>query len=80
MPKEMRARLPGPLHSSLEIREPLKGEALHKAVSKLIQFYHLEFEMIFPALNFPLLLFKHMRNLALPRKIERASLVLCASN
>lgn len=66
----MRSRLPGPLLSALEIREPLRGTALHSTVSKLVQFYHLQFEMVFPPLNFPLMIFKHMKNLGLPSKIS----------
>ena len=72
----MQARLPGPLHSALEIREPLKAATLHRTVSQLVQFYHLQFEMVFPPLNFPLLIYKHMRNLGLPGKKESLHVVL----
>lgn len=66
MPKEMRLKLPGHFHSALEIRVPLKGLAIYSAVLGLVEFYHIHFEMIVPALNAPLLLIKHMRDLGLP--------------
>ena len=62
----MRSKLPAHFHSALEIRAPLKGSAIYSAVLNLVGFYHLHFEMIFPALNAPLLLIMHMRDLGLP--------------
>jgi RNA polymerase I-specific transcription initiation factor RRN7 len=66
----MLARLPGPLHTTLEIREPLRASNLQKTVFNLVNLYHSNFEMGFPPLNFPLLIYKHMRNLGLPSKSE----------
>lgn len=62
----MRAKLPAHFHSALEIRAPLKGFALHGTVLELVSFYNHEFEMTFPALNAPLLLFKFMKELCIP--------------
>jgi RNA polymerase I-specific transcription initiation factor RRN7 len=63
---EMRLKLPGHFHSALEIRAPLGGAALHRTVLEQVEFYNLHFEMVFPQLNYPLLLFKHMRDLGVP--------------
>lgn len=64
----MRTKLPAHFHSALEIHAPLMGSAIYFAVMELVEFYNLHFEMVFPALNLPLLLFKHMGNLRLPSK------------
>jgi len=62
----MRSKLPGHFYSALEIKAALKGAALYKATLELVEFYNLHFEMVFPPLNYPLLLFKHMRDLGVP--------------
>ena len=62
----MRAKLPPHFHSAFEIRTRLKGISLHMATLSLIEFYHAEFEMIFPELNHPLILFKNIKYLGLP--------------
>ncbi|TAQ91213.1 hypothetical protein B7494_g399 [Chlorociboria aeruginascens] len=72
IPKEMRAHLPPHYHSAFEMRTILKGFSLHKAVLLMQEFYHANFEMVFPPLNVPLLLFKHVRDLALPVEIYPA--------
>lgn len=64
----MRSKLPGYFYSALEIRAPLNGAKLGGTVLELVEFYNLHFEMVFPRLNYPLLLFKHVRDLGLPRK------------
>ena len=66
----MRSKLPGHFYSALEIRAPLKEASLYKTVLELVEFYHLQFEMVFPPLNYPLLLFKHIRDLGLPGKFS----------
>jgi hypothetical protein len=62
----MRRHLPAHFYSALEIHSPLKGPAIHAAVIELVEFYHVQLEMVFPALNYPLLIYKHMRDMALP--------------
>ncbi len=64
----MRSKLPGYFYSALEIRAPLNGAKLDGTVLELIVFYNLHFEMVFPPLNYPLLLFKHVSDLGLPRR------------
>jgi RNA polymerase I-specific transcription initiation factor RRN7 len=70
----MRSKLPGYFYSALEIRTPLRGGALQDAVLELVEFYNLHFEMVFPPLNYPLLIFKHVRDLGLPGKSLRIDL------
>jgi hypothetical protein len=64
----MRSKLPGHFYSALEIKAPLRGKALYATVFEQVEFYNLQFEMVFPPLNYPLLLFKHMRDLGVPGK------------
>ncbi len=68
----MRSKLPSAFHSALEIRAPLKGVALHGAVLELVEWYHVQYEMLFPSLNTPLLLYKHMTNLGLPGTFSKS--------
>jgi RNA polymerase I-specific transcription initiation factor RRN7 len=67
----MRVKLPGSYHGALEIRAPLKGSSLHRTVSELIGFYHAQFEMVFPPLNSPLLIYVHIRDLGLPGTFKK---------
>ncbi|RDW91071.1 putative ubiquitin-60s ribosomal protein l40 fusion protein [Coleophoma crateriformis] len=72
IPKEMRLRLPSQFHAALEARAILKGSDLHGAVLEMVEFYNTYLEMVFPPLNIPLLLYKHIRDLALPLEIYLA--------
>lgn len=72
LPKEMTDRLPGSYHRALLVRNAsLQGGELHQAVLELALEYHLNYEMAFPAVNMPLLLFHYLRELALPGKSAR---------
>lgn len=44
----------------------LKAGQLHHAVQELILFYHRKFDMQFPPLNWPIMLFHYIKRLALP--------------
>lgn len=72
----MRARLPAHFHTALEIRAPLRAQALQGAVSKMVEFYNVHYEMVFPPLNTPPLILKHMRCLGLPGMYESELLEL----
>ncbi|KAF4637295.1 hypothetical protein G7Y89_g796 [Cudoniella acicularis] len=72
IPQEMRNRLPAHYHSALEIKTPLRGTILHGAVRELVEYFSIRFEMVFPPLNFPLALFKQVRDLGLPIEIYPA--------
>jgi RNA polymerase I-specific transcription initiation factor RRN7 len=71
----MRSKLPGHFFSALEIRAPLKGGTLYSAALDLVEFYNLHFEMV---LNYPLLIFKHIRDLGLPGKFLDYSIMTSA--
>lgn len=60
--------MPPHYHAALQVRAPLKEATLYGTVLELVDFYHAQFEMIFPPLNSSLLLFKHVRDLGLPSK------------
>lgn len=64
----MRTRLPPYYYAALEIRAQLRGSSLYRTVLQLVEFYNTQFEMVFPPLNAPLLIFKHVRDLGLPGK------------
>ncbi|KAI9736039.1 MAG: Pol I core factor CF [Claussenomyces sp. TS43310] len=69
IPKEMRRRLPGYYLAALESRAPLRKDDLHKAVRELVISYKQRFDLVFPPLNAPLILFQHVRHLCLPLEI-----------
>jgi hypothetical protein len=64
----MRSKLPPSLSGALEIHAQLNGPVLQQCVLELIEFFNTEFEMVFPPLNYPLLIYKHIRDLGLPGK------------
>jgi hypothetical protein len=68
IPKEMRDRLPAHYFAALESRSALKRGDLHKAVLELVISFRQRFDIVFPPLNSPLIFFKYVRNLCLPRK------------
>ncbi|KAH9204453.1 hypothetical protein DL95DRAFT_471482 [Leptodontidium sp. 2 PMI_412] len=72
VPKEMRSKLPAHFHAALEIKAPLDGTRLHTTVVSLAEFFNLEFEMEFPRLNVPLLIFRYMTELCLPVELYPA--------
>ncbi len=55
-------------------KSPLEPDHLRKAIHNLSLFYRHHFELVFPPLNAPLLLYKHMRDLAVPSKRQAAFL------
>jgi len=67
IPKLMRDRLPGPYQRGLLARSTVfSGGELHKSVLGLIRAYYANYEMIFPGLNAPLILWQYTRELGLP--------------
>lgn len=68
IPKDMRVKLPGHFHAALEMKSVLRVSTLYGIVLDLIRFYAVQFEMVCPPLNAPVLLFKHIRDLGLPGK------------
>jgi RNA polymerase I-specific transcription initiation factor RRN7 len=70
VPKEMRTRLPAYYVAALESRSVPPGDRLHNVVLELIISFKQRFDFGFPALNAPLLMFKHVRELCLPRESQ----------
>ncbi|PYI04964.1 RNA polymerase I-specific transcription initiation factor Rrn7 [Aspergillus sclerotiicarbonarius CBS 121057] len=66
IPREMRDKLPSEFISILETTRLLQAEHLHGAVSDLLLLYHDKFSMQFPSLNWPVLLYRYIKRLALP--------------
>ncbi|CAG8960949.1 hypothetical protein HYFRA_00002487 [Hymenoscyphus fraxineus] len=69
IPLEMRRKLPPPMVASFDIKAPLRGETLQTSVMQLVEFYKTQLNMIFPSINYPLVMYKHIRDLALPIEI-----------
>ena len=66
----MRDRLPGPYHRALLARfATFEGGELHKAVLYLVRGYHFNYEMAFPGLNAPPLVWQYTRELGLPGRV-----------
>ncbi|RJE17793.1 transcription initiation factor RRN7 [Aspergillus sclerotialis] len=72
VPSEMRDKLPSTFVAILETKRLVKPEQLHTAVQDMILFYHRKFNMMFPPLNWPLILFQYIKRLALPVEIYPA--------
>lgn len=69
VPNAMRIKLPNQYHTALGVRAPFNGNTFHKTILSQIDFFHSEFDMVFPPLNVPFLLYKHIRDLGLPGKV-----------
>ncbi|OOF97187.1 hypothetical protein ASPCADRAFT_165775 [Aspergillus carbonarius ITEM 5010] len=66
IPREMRDKLPPEFISILETTRLPQAEHLHGVVSDLLLLYHGKFSMQFPSLNWPVLLYRYIKRLALP--------------
>lgn len=69
----MRQKLPGSYHHVLEPTGLLSGDALHHAFTEVILYYRTQFGMVVPPLNYPLLLFRYIKTLALPLEVYGAA-------
>lgn len=68
IPGDMRSHLPPKYYSALETRSPLKSGRLQKCIQELIVSFKTNFDVIFPPLNTPLVMFKYVKKLCLPRR------------
>lgn len=66
----MRARLPAEYHAALESRSVLKAGDLYEAVLNMVTSFKERHDLVFPPLNAPLIMFKHVRDLCLPCKFS----------
>ena len=66
VPAAMKKRLPAELLLALDTTFPLKPDHLRRAIHNTCLFYQVRFQLGIPPLNTPLLLYRHVRDLALP--------------
>ena len=78
IPLSMKDRLPANYHASLAPNSVLKPETLHSAVLELAISYSQENGVIFPPRNHPLLLFRYLKELALPLEVYEATAKLAS--
>jgi RNA polymerase I-specific transcription initiation factor RRN7 len=64
----MKSKLPAGYHTALDTTLPLRPGDLQKSVIKLATMFNQDFGMELPPLNVPLLIFKYVKELGLPRK------------
>jgi hypothetical protein len=64
----MKVHLPAQYYVALESRSPLTIGDLHQAVKEMAVKFNLVHGLVIPALNTPLIMFKHVKELALPRQ------------
>ncbi|CAP93511.1 Pc16g08410 [Penicillium rubens Wisconsin 54-1255] len=76
IPRDMRDRLPPELTAILEVNTIPNAERFHRGVLAIVLFYQRRFELDLPPLNTPMLLFRHIRRLALPIEIYDATRIL----
>ena len=72
VPAAMKKRLPAEFMLALDTAFPLKRDQLRKAIHNICLLYQKHFQLEFPTLNMPLLLYRHVRDLALPVHIFQA--------
>jgi RNA polymerase I-specific transcription initiation factor RRN7 len=65
----MRSHLPAHFYAALETRSSLKRGELHTAVLELVINLKQNLDLVFPPINAPLIMFKHVKNLCLPCKL-----------
>ncbi|KAL9581434.1 MAG: hypothetical protein Q9212_003898 [Teloschistes hypoglaucus] len=66
VPRAMKDKLPATYLAALDTQAILKADDIRKTVHELTVLYNHHFQVTLPVLNHPLLLFKHIRDLALP--------------
>ncbi|KAJ0422480.1 hypothetical protein BJY00DRAFT_77699 [Aspergillus carlsbadensis] len=76
IPRDMKEKLPQQYMALFETTSLLKCEDLHTAVYDLVSYYRRQFEMQFPPLNAPALLYRLIRRLALPVDVYPATKTL----
>lgn len=69
VPLAMRIHLPGHLQEQLEPQSTISPDSLHRTIFNILSSLHAEFGMAAPSLNHPLVLYRWVRELALPLEI-----------
>ncbi|KAL9627709.1 MAG: hypothetical protein Q9204_006384, partial [Flavoplaca sp. TL-2023a] len=70
IPRWAKDRLPATYLMALDTKSTLEADDLRRTIHELSLFHHQHFDMAFPALNHTLVLFKHVRCLALPLEVS----------
>ncbi|KAF2796977.1 hypothetical protein K505DRAFT_299185 [Melanomma pulvis-pyrius CBS 109.77] len=78
VPPAMRDRLPASYHAALDPNATLKLKRLHSTIIDLQVSFEREHRIIWPNLNYPLLLFRYLKELALPLELYDATIRLAA--
>ncbi|KAF1836466.1 hypothetical protein BDW02DRAFT_567057 [Decorospora gaudefroyi] len=73
LPLAMKDRLPPIYHAALDPKTPLTYTRFYKALTDLHISYNKDHGIIWPALNAPLLLFRYLKDLALPLELYDAT-------
>ncbi|KAM0712485.1 hypothetical protein Q7P37_011581 [Cladosporium fusiforme] len=73
VPGNLRERLPGEFQVLLEPQRLLRPSMLHHRVSKMALLLSMEFGMVLPPVNHPLILYRWMQDLALPIEVYSAT-------
>lgn len=76
VPPEMRAKLPANYRAILDPRTILSYERFYSVVNNLKFSLHKEYGVVWPSLNHPLLLFRLLKELALPLELYDATIRL----
>jgi len=76
LPLAMRDRLPATFHSVLDYKFPFKHQRFYDTVTDLQLSFSKDHSIVWPALNVPLLLYRYLRELALPLEIYDATIRL----
>ncbi|KAJ5315154.1 hypothetical protein N7476_005461 [Penicillium atrosanguineum] len=66
VPRDMRDKLPPELISLIDLVHLPKAEQIHTGCRDLVIYYQRRFEIALPPLNSPLILYRHIKRLAIP--------------
>ncbi|KFY52744.1 hypothetical protein V496_08235 [Pseudogymnoascus sp. VKM F-4515 (FW-2607)] len=69
IPADMKSHLPPKYYSALETRSSLRRGRLQQCIGEMIQNFTTNFNILFPPLNTPLIIFRFVKELCLPLEI-----------
>jgi RNA polymerase I-specific transcription initiation factor RRN7 len=72
IPADMKSHLPPKYYSALETRSSLKRGRLQQCIGELMVSFTTNFNIVFPPLNTPLIIFRLVKELCLPCKLLRS--------
>ena len=82
VPKNVRDRLPAEYHRALQVRDHIRPGHLQTTVQQLVIFFHANFDLGFPPLNYAPILVRHIKDLLLPGELYTniMPLLLCLNS